>query len=234
MVNRISARMTAWAEGRTRELLGACWLRGAFRFSALLLLSACSPDSPRIAPLAPEAVILAFGDSLTSGVGANVGQDYPSHLSRMTGFRVTNAGVPAEITSEATTRLAALLAETSPDLLVLIHGGNDLLRKIDPQLTAGNLTAMIQLARGSGISVVMLGVPKPAVFGLSSADLYRDVATANKTAIDLEAIPEILGNNALKSDLVHPNNEGYRQLAIAVAQLLRQTGAWNGTPVHSP
>ncbi len=206
----------------------ARWLLSA---ALLLSLSACGPDVPRLPALPQEASILAFGDSLTSGVGASTGQDYPSQLARITGFQIVNAGLPMEVTAEAVPRLAALLEENQPDLLVLIHGGNDLLRHYPPEQTADNLKQMIAAARNWGIRVVMLGVPKPAVFGLSSAEFYSEVAKATQTPIDTASLPSILSDNALKSDLVHPNNEGYHRLAEATAELLKRTGAWNGVHV---
>jgi acyl-CoA thioesterase-1 len=203
------------------------WLLPA---ALLLSLCACTQDEPRLPALPHAASLLAFGDSLTSGVGAGTGQDYPSQLARITGFQIVNAGVPMEVTAEAVPRLAGLLEQNQPDLLILIHGGNDLLRHYPPEQTAENLKQMIAEARNWGIRVVMLGVPKPAVFGLSSAEFYDEVAKATQTPIDTAALPSILSDNALKSDLVHPNNDGYRRLAEATAELLKRSGAWNGIP----
>ncbi|RYU58985.1 arylesterase [Methylolobus aquaticus] len=196
---------------------------------AFLLLTACGDDGPRLPVLSPDASIIAFGDSLTSGVGAAPGQDYPSQLARLTGFRVTNAGVPMEVSAEGLARLPALLDENPANLLILIHGGNDFLRNLPQEQTAANLTAMIAAARSRGISVVMLGVPRPALFGLSSAEFYDELAESTGTPIDGETLPAILSDNSLKSDLVHPNDEGYRRLAEATASLLRASGAWSGT-----
>ncbi|WP_139558087.1 GDSL-type esterase/lipase family protein [Methylotetracoccus oryzae] len=195
---------------------------------AFLLLTACGDGGPRLPALYPDASIIAFGDSITSGVGAAPGQDYPSQLARLTGFRVTNAGVPMEVSAEGLARLPALLDQNPADLLILIHGGNDFLRHLPQEQTAANLKAMIAEARSRGISVVMLGVPQPALFGLSSAEFYKQVADATGTPIDGETLPAILSDNSLKSDLVHPNDEGYHRLAEATASLLRASGAWSG------
>lgn len=196
--------------------------------TVLLLLTACSPDTSRLPTLPAEASIIAFGDSLTSGVGASTGGDYPNQLAKITGFRIINAGVPAEISAAGLERLPALLDQGPADLLILIHGGNDLLRHIPTDQTVANLRQMLTEARGRGVPVLMLGVPKPAVWGLSSAEFYRELAAATGTPIDTAILPAILSDNALKSDLVHPNNEGYRHLAEAIAELLRRTGAWRG------
>lgn len=104
-----------------------------------LLLSACNErPSKTLNKLSDDAVILAFGDSLTYGSGASNQHDYPSILAKLTTREVINEGVPGEISSDALERLPALLDEYQPQLLIVIHGGNDMLRKIPEQQTADN------------------------------------------------------------------------------------------------
>ena len=95
--------------------------------SAILALFAYSGDV-KVARLPVGATVLAFGDSLTSGVGVSKTESYPSVLARMTGLNVINAGVSGELTQEGLGRLPALLDEISPNLLILAEGGNDILR----------------------------------------------------------------------------------------------------------
>lgn len=190
---------------------------------AVLTLASCS-DPVTLPPLSQDAVIVAFGDSLTSGSGATNAHDYPTVLSGLTGRKVINAGVPGEVSSEGLQRLPGVLDANSPRLLILIHGGNDLLREMDQAETRANLAAMIQMARDRGVSVAMLGVPDRGLF-LHSADFYQSLAEEFSVPIDTDTLPDILSNKSLKSDLVHPNDEGYRQMAEAVYQLLGERGA---------
>ena len=97
--------------------------------------------------LAKDAVILAFGDSLTFGTGAAPGESYPAVLERLVGRRVVNEGIPGEITGEGLERLPEVLRREKPALLILCHGANDLLRFLDKRRAAANLRAMIRLAR---------------------------------------------------------------------------------------
>ena len=188
-----------------------------------ILLAACGSDQT-LRPLAADAVILAFGDSLTFGTGAGRSESYPSVLGNLTGRTVVNAGVPGEVSAKGLTRLPGLLERYQPDLVVLIHGGNDMLRRQSRSGTADNLRRMIALARESGADVVLLGVPAPGLI-LSTASFYEEVAESTGTPIDSNALADVLQYPSNKSDPVHPNGKGYRMLAEAVRALLAENGA---------
>jgi lysophospholipase L1-like esterase len=191
----------------------------------LLSLMACNKEPPMLSKLPDDAAILAFGDSLTYGTGASTDHDYPNILTTLTGREVINAGVPGEISSEGRQRLPELLDEYQPNLLILIHGGNDILRQIKPEETRENLKAMIAEAKQRNISVMMLGVPKIGLILLRSAEIYAELAQSEHVAVDLETIPTILSSNDLKSDTVHPNDQGYQRLAENIAAFLHEQGA---------
>ncbi len=188
-----------------------------------VVLMACSPSakSPR---LAGDAVILAFGDSLTYGTGAQRSESYPAILEQLIGRRVVNSGVPGEITEEGLARLPEVLEREKPALLILCHGGNDLLRRLDRQQTADNLRAMIRLARERGVAVIMIAVPSPGI-ALSPPPFYREIAEAMKIPFEEKALLKVLSDGSLKSDYIHPNAAGYRKLAESIAGLLKQSGA---------
>ena len=191
----------------------------------LLLISACNKPPKPLSKLPSDAVILAFGDSLTFGTGASTNNDYPSILAELAHRDVINEGVPGEVSADGSKRLPALLDEYQPQLLVLIHGGNDLLKKIPEQETFANLDSMIVEAKNRNIPVIMMGVPKPGLIFMESADIYQAIAKRDDILIDLDTLPTILGDNDLKSDLIHPNNAGYRQMATNIFNLLKDAGA---------
>lgn len=189
----------------------------------VLLLSGCG-DSPELAPLPEDAVILAFGDSLTHGNGADKNRSYPAVLENLTGRKVVNAGVSGEISEQGLKRLPGLLDQHRPDLLILCHGGNDILRKKDMNNMADNVRAMIRHADERGIPVIMLGVPKPGLF-LSSADIYTEIAEITGVVFIEDLVADILGDKSLKSDTVHPNAAGYRRMAESIYVILQKSGA---------
>ena len=187
------------------------------------LLGACE-RTPRLDPLGAEAHILAFGDSLTYGTGADPDYSYPAQLARLTGTRVINAGVPGEISAAGLRRLPQLLRQHQPQLLILCHGGNDILRRMPASETVSNLQAMIEMARMENIDVVLIGVPQFGFF-LSSADFYIQLAKRNHLPIDNNMLGKILRQPALRADHVHPNADGYALLARAISDLLVTSGA---------
>lgn len=187
-------------------------------------LYSCNDSSNSLSPLSSDATILAFGDSLTHGTGANKGEDYPTLLTKLTNINVINAGVPGEVSSKGLERLPALLDEHNPDLLILIHGGNDILRKLSRNEQKNNLSAMIVLAKTRNIPVVMLGVPEPGIF-IKSAEIYEQLANETNIPIELSLLSDILGDNSLKSDIAHPNAQGYQRMATGIFIFLKDNGA---------
>lgn len=190
-----------------------------------LLLGACSDDTPRLNHLSNDAVILAFGDSLTYGSGTSRDSSYPAILQQLSGRQVVNAGIPGEVTAEGLARLAETIEEYQPQLLILCLGGNDMLRQRGVQEIEQNLEKMVQLSRAQGVPVLLLGVPRPAIFGLESAKLYYTLAERLQLPLEGEIIPEVLSDSSLKSDRIHPNSEGYRLMAEAIYTKLKASGA---------
>ncbi len=211
--------------GRTRG--HADLLAGLIGALTLLLLLACEEEAPPpgLTPLPPHGLVLAFGDSLTHGNGAAPEESYPAVLARLIGRRVLREGRPGELSAAGLKRLPGLLDRFQPDLLILIHGGNDLLRRQDQKTTAANIAAMVAEARARGTEVLLVAVPLPGLTGPAEADVYRVVASELRVPLEAAALAEILDDPALKSDLIHPNARGYRILAERIAAALRKAGA---------
>ena len=170
---------------------------------------------PPMSALGKDAVILAFGDSLTFGNGARNNESYPARLEVLSGRRVDHAGISGEVSTNGLRRLPGLLETHEPRLVILCHGGNDMLRKKSMSEMESNLRRMIQLSKQQGAEVILIGVPKPGLF-LSSFEVYEKIAQDTGVVFIDDLIPDVLGDKALKSDTAHPNSEGYRVMAETI------------------
>ena len=192
--------------------------------ATVLASAACSRSQPELPVLDTNATVLAFGDSITRGNGAGAGESYPVVLGELIGRRVINAGKAGELSRDGIRRLPGLLASYRPRLVILTHGGNDLLRLMDERETEENLRQMILLIRQHGVSVVLVGVPAPGIM-LSPPGLYSNLAEQFNLPYEDEVLSYIYRRASLKSDPIHPNARGYRKLAQSLAALLRESGA---------
>ena len=190
----------------------------------LIFFAACSNSSLSLSPLPDDAVILAFGDSITSGVGAPPGESYPEILQGLINRKVIKSGIPGETSGEGLVRLPGELATHKPKLVLLCLGGNDLLRRMDLEKTAGNVSRMVQMIRNSGAEVVLIGVPKPGLV-LSTARFYKTISEDMGVPLEGSLLADILADSKLRADPIHPNAEGYRLLAEGIAAFLRKAGA---------
>ncbi|MGY8813963.1 MAG: GDSL-type esterase/lipase family protein, partial [Gammaproteobacteria bacterium] len=177
-------------------------------------------NSPELPRLGNDAVILTFGDSLTRGKGAKEDESYPVILEKLTGRKVINSGISGELSEEGLKRFPGVIEKHSPDIIILCHGGNDILQKRDLGKMADNVRAMIQIATNKGLPVILLGVPRPGLF-LSSAKEYIEIAETTSVFFIEDLIAEVLGDKTLKSDVAHPNGEGYRKIAETINAKLK-------------
>lgn len=196
----------------------------AFRWLLVFLLVSGCGERPRLERLSSDAVILAFGDSLTYGTGAAEHESYPAQLESLIGRRVVRAGVPGEVTAQALARLPEALEEHSPRLLLLCIGGNDFLRRLGNEQAERNVREMVKLARSRGIAVMLIGTPEPG-FTVSPPAFYSGIAEEFRLPYEGGVIGEVLKDASLKADPIHPNARGYRVIAERLAEQLKTSGA---------
>jgi lysophospholipase L1-like esterase len=111
-----------------------------------------------------------------------------------------------------------------PALVIVCLGGNDMLRKVDDTQIRNNLRQIIKTITGRGISVVLVGVPRPALL-TSAAVFYGELAKEFRIPYEGKVLNDIMHQLDLKADFIHPNAKGYRRMAEAIAELLKKAGA---------
>jgi acyl-CoA thioesterase I len=188
-----------------------------------ILLAGCAKPA-KIERLPSDAIVLAFGDSLTFGTGADEHDSYPVQLEKLIGRRVIRAGVPGEVTAQALVRLPHALDEHEPHLLLLAIGGNDFLHRLGNAQAEENVRAMVKLARGRGVDVLLIGTPEPG-FTVTPPAFYASIAEEFRVPYEDQVVGEVLRNASLKSDPIHPNALGYRLIAERLAAALKESGA---------
>jgi lysophospholipase L1-like esterase len=206
------------------SITGSSHLKRLLYILLILLPTACSNGVPGISSLDSNAVVLAFGNSLTFGTGTSTAESYPAVLEGLIHRKVINAGVPGEVTGQGLARLPEFLDRHQPALLILCHGGNDLLRRTGEEQAADNVRAMIKMAKERGIDVALIGVPKPGL-SVPVAGFYEEIAREFDIPYEGEILVDILSTSSLKSDMIHPNSQGYAELAQSIAALLRKAKA---------
>jgi lysophospholipase L1-like esterase len=190
----------------------------------VVALAAGCGDKAKLSRLPGDAVVLAFGDSLTHGTGAAENESYPAQLEKLIGRRVVRAGVPGEVTAQALARLPSTLDEHAPRLLLLCIGGNDFLRRLGNSQAEANVREMVKLARSRGVEVLLIGTPEPGITVTPPA-FYAGIAKQFTLPYEESVVGEVLRDSSLKSDPIHPNAQGYGVIAGRLAERLRRSGA---------
>lgn len=199
-------------------------LHGLLALCVVSLLAACGGSTPKVAKLAASDTVLALGDSLTFGTGAKPEDSYPAVLAQLISRNVVRAGVPGEQTAGGLARLPAMLDEHRPKLVIVCLGGNDMLRKQPQSAIETNLREILKTIRARGIDMVLVGVPTPGLI-TSAPEFYTKLAQEFGIPYEGKIVTSVLYSPELKSDPIHPNADGYRKMAEAIAKLLRDAGA---------
>jgi acyl-CoA thioesterase-1 len=193
---------------------------GVWRIALLLVvISACGRDkfdSIRNLESAGQAVI-CFGDSLTEGVGAAAGEDYPSQLARRLDLPVINAGRRGDTTADALNRLPQDVLARNPRLVIVLLGGNDFLRQVPVPETRRNVRAIVERFQSEGAMVALAGM-RLGLFTNEYGALFEESAAQLGAYYLPEITKGILANAKLRSDAFHPNAAGYSLLAERVAE----------------
>jgi len=194
-------------------------LLGIVVVSLLVLWWKCSSTQYVNFPPTATGPWVAFGDSLTEGYGASEGNNYPALLGNRLKITIINKGKIGDTTADGLQRLDEVL-QLQPRVVLLCLGGNDSLNQESKKQTFANLAAIIDRLHQTGSFVVLIGI-RSASLRDRNESYFRQLADDKH----LLYIPNLLKGVAFKpiymSDAIHPNDEGYKQIAVRLEKVLR-------------
>lgn len=193
-----------------------------FTIAAIIALFAAS-----INPACGKTLtLLAFGDSLTAGLGLPPQDAFPAQLQEALkkkghDVRVINAGVSGETTSGALTRLNWTLLQ-NPDAVIVETGGNDMLRATPIVVTRQNIGRILEVLRARNIPVLLAGMRAFANFGEDYDAAYVTMFAEEAKRDGIIFYPFFLEGVAfqprlLQPDGMHPNKDG---VAVIVEKIM--------------
>lgn len=215
---------------------------------ACLTLSACRSKTPEAAPAEPAAsdaatpagdttvaapdgrpVIVAFGDSLTAGFGADVGDSYPDYLEKdlnAMGYRyqVVNQGISGNTTKDGVDRLQDAL-HLKPVVVIVAFGGNDGLRGLPIASTRENLDRIVSTLLDGGAKVVLGGITLPPNYGPDYIRQFNQTYALLAAKYRVPMLPFLLKNvygvpGGMQADGIHATDQGNAQVAKNLLPLI--------------
>jgi acyl-CoA thioesterase-1 len=175
---------------------------------------------PGAKPTAGTAVI-AFGDSLVQGHGASPGRDFVSLLSQRLAVPIINAGRGGDTAASALTRLDRDVLARDPRVVIVLLGGNDVLRRVPVDRTFADLGTLVARIRERGAAVVLVGLSVGFVTDPYGRE-YAALAERTASAYVPDILDGILHDQARMADAIHPNDEGHRIMAERIEPALRE------------
>ena len=184
--------------------------------------------------LVERKTLLVVGDSLSAEYGLARGAGWVALLQERIDqqklpYAVVNASISGDTTSGGRSRLAALLQQHKPAVVVIELGGNDALRGLPLAMTQSNLGDMVRAAKAAGARVLVVGMREPPNYGRKYGDdflaLFASVAREQGTAL----VPFLLAGVAdgpqadtiFQPDGIHPKAEAHPRMLDNVWPQLR-------------
>ncbi|OQA33813.1 MAG: Acyl-CoA thioesterase I precursor [Betaproteobacteria bacterium ADurb.Bin341] len=196
--------------------------------SCVLVPMAGCGKTPQHSALPSGTSVLAFGNSVTYGTGAQSNENYPLKLAARTGWKIHNAGIPGDTADLAKSRIADAIEESKPALVIVEIGGNDFLRQRPEAEVKEDIRAILKSVRQSGAIPVLVAVPRLSMLAVlakpGDSPIYAELANEEGVLLVEQVFSDILSNNRLKTDPIHPNGAGYQKLADGIAETLVKSG----------
>ncbi len=170
---------------------------------------------------APHATdIICLGDSLTQGIGATPGHDYPSLLAKALGMKVINAGVDSDETEDVLKRLDRDVLSKDPRMVIVLIGGNDYLDGVPRKETLENLDEIIRRIQAKGAMVIFAQIGS-SYLGDKLQNKYDQIAVSRRVPVVPKILRDYFFDPTLKSDRLHPNDKGYEMIAKHILRFVK-------------
>jgi len=175
--------------------------------------------------VAGTPVIVAFGDSLTAGLGLPEKDSFPAQLERALKARgqevkVINAGVSGDTASAGLARLDWAMPDDASAVIIEL-GANDALQGLDPAATKATLEKIITELKARGLPILLAGMEAPPNLGKEYVEQFRALYADLAQRYDLILYPFFLDGVALDDkytlgDGMHPNAEGVARIVDGI------------------
>ncbi len=174
--------------------------------------------------------IVAFGDSLTAGLGIGLDEAYPAVLQELLddegyAYEVVNAGVSGDTSAGGVRRLDWVLDGRNVEVLILALGANDGLRGLPPSEMKKNLADIIGRAKSRSIKVLLAGFEAPPDardrYLQEFVSVFPELAREHEVALLPSFLQDVAGvSELIQEDGNHPNVKGARVVAENVFRVL--------------
>ncbi|BCB08603.1 arylesterase [Vreelandella venusta] len=164
--------------------------------------------------------LLVMGDSLSAAYGIEQEMGWVTLLAERLEDEadVINASISGETTSGGAQRLASIIRQQQPDIVLLELGGNDGLRGLPPTQMRSNLASMIEQSQQAGADVLLLGIDIPPNYGQAYRDAFTGVFHSLADEYDVPLVPFLLEDVALNTQLMQ--DDGIHPTAAAQPRIL--------------
>lgn len=201
--------------------------------STRALPSSDASPAPPVASSPAQSLpkIIAFGDSLTAGLGLSAAESYPALLQKMLNadgykYEVVNAGASGDTSATGLRRIDWSLEQGDVRVVILELGANDFLRGQPVSETQKNLSGIIERTKARGVEVLLAGMYTPTSSGAryerEIGELFQTLAREHNVALIPFFLEGVAGQESLNQpDGIHPNKEGTRLVAETVYKYLR-------------
>ena len=173
--------------------------------------------------------ILVFGDSLSAGYGIAVAESWVSLLQQELArthpeYRVINASISGETTQGGRQRIARVLQQHRPAVVIVALGANDGLRGFSVADIETNLGGIIGNIRQTRAKVLLVGMKLPPNYGESYITQFEKVYSRLAEKYRIRLLPFLLEGVAaeqFQADNLHPASDAQPLLMRNVLKELR-------------